>query len=65
MFREMLRKKQQLPEKECIDLLKTELRGVLSVLGDDVRDLILSVVEVDGGCALDVHPKLVGLVGES
>ena len=23
MFREMLRKKQQLPEKECIDLLKT------------------------------------------
>ena len=35
MFREMLRKKQQLPEKECIDILKTELRGVLSVLGDD------------------------------
>ena len=35
MCREMLRKKQQLPEKECIDLLKTELRGVLSVLGDD------------------------------
>ena len=35
MFRETLRKKQQLPEKECIDLLKTERRGVLSVLGDD------------------------------
>ena len=35
MFREMLRKKQQLPEEECIDILKTELRGVLSVLGDD------------------------------
>ena len=35
MFREMLRKKQQLPEEECIHILKTELRGVLSVLGDD------------------------------
>ena len=35
MFREMLRKKQQLPETECIEILKKELRGVLSVLGDD------------------------------
>lgn len=35
MFREMLRKKQQLSEEECIDILKTQLRGVLSVLGDD------------------------------
>ncbi len=35
MFREMLRKKQQLPENECIDILKSQLRGVLSVLGDD------------------------------
>lgn len=35
MFREMCRKKQQLPEAECIDLLKTQLRGVLSVLGDE------------------------------
>ena len=34
MFREMLRKKQQLPEGECIDILKSQLRGVLSVLGD-------------------------------
>ncbi len=32
MFREMLRKKQQLPEEECIRILKEELRGVLSVL---------------------------------
>ena len=31
----MLRKKQQLPEEECIELLKNELRGVLSVIGDD------------------------------
>ena len=35
MFRQMNRKKQQLPDEECIDILKTELRGVLSVNGDD------------------------------
>lgn len=35
MFRKMLREKQQLPEAECKDILKTQLRGVLSVLGDD------------------------------
>ncbi len=35
MFRELLRKKQKLSEDECIRLLKSELRGVLSVIGDD------------------------------
>ena len=35
MFREMLRSRQQLTQKECVNILKTELRGVLSVLGDD------------------------------
>ena len=35
MFREMMRIKQQLPESECIEILKNEKRGVLSVLGDD------------------------------
>ncbi len=35
MFREMLRRKQQLTQEECIEILKHELRGVLSVLGDD------------------------------
>ena len=35
MFREMLRKKQQITEEECIRILKEEPRGVLSVLGDD------------------------------
>lgn len=34
MFRDMLRKKQQLSEEECIEILKAEPRGVLSVLGD-------------------------------
>ncbi len=35
MFREVVRIKQALPEEECIKILKEELRGVLSVLGDD------------------------------
>ena len=35
MFRKMLRFKQQIPETECIEILKNEQRGVLSVLGDD------------------------------
>ena len=35
MFREMLRKKQALSLDECKEILKTETRGVLSVLGDE------------------------------
>lgn len=35
MFRELLRKNKELPTAECIDLLKNETRGVLSVLGDE------------------------------
>lgn len=35
MFRNMLRLKQRLPEAECIELLKAQPRGILSVLGDD------------------------------
>ena len=35
MFREMIRIRQQLATEECIDILQRELRGVLSVLGDD------------------------------
>ena len=35
MFREMVRKHLQLPECECLDVLRQEPRGVLSVLGDD------------------------------
>lgn len=34
MFRNMLRAKQQLTQAECVEILKTEKRGVLSVLGD-------------------------------
>ena len=35
MFREMIRKKQQLSPAECLALLQQTKRGVLSVLGDD------------------------------
>ena len=35
MFRELIRKKQQLEKSECIELLEKETRGVLSVNGDD------------------------------
>ena len=35
MFRELVRKNKQLSNESCIELLKTETRGVLSVLGDD------------------------------
>ena len=35
MFRALRRFKQQLTQEECVEILKTEVRGVLSVLGDD------------------------------
>ena len=35
MFRRMARIKQQIPDGECIRILKEQKRGVLSVLGDD------------------------------
>ncbi len=35
MFREMIRKHNQLSMEDCIHVLETETRGVLSVLGDE------------------------------
>lgn len=35
MFREMRRKKQQLPQDECVAILERGTSGVLAVLGDD------------------------------
>lgn len=35
MFRELTRKKQKMTEKECIDVLTHEKRGVLAVNGDN------------------------------
>lgn len=34
MFRELVRKKKQLSQEDCLDVLRTERRGVLSVIGD-------------------------------
>ena len=35
MFRKMRRFKQQISEVECIDILKSTKRGILSLIGDD------------------------------
>ena len=35
MFRPLQRKHKELPQEVCIEVLKTETRGVLSVIGDD------------------------------
>ena len=35
MFRTMRRNKQQMEPSDCIELLKQEPRGVLSMIGDD------------------------------
>lgn len=35
MFRDLIRRKQKLSEEECIRILKTEKRGVLSVKGEN------------------------------
>ena len=35
MFRELARKNKQLTMEECVHILKTEKRGVLSVIGDN------------------------------
>lgn len=35
MFRKMRRSKQELKQEECIEILKKQPRGVLSVIGDD------------------------------
>ena len=35
MFRELRRKNKALSDEECIEILKNERRGVLSVIGDE------------------------------
>lgn len=35
MFRELMRKKKRMSERDCVTVLKHETRGVLSVNGDD------------------------------
>lgn len=50
MFRKMRRQKQELPKKDCIDILNNEPRGVLALLGDDdyPYSIPMSHVYVDG-----------------
>ena len=43
MFREIVRKKQEISESECIEILKNEPRGVLAVLGDDAYPYALPI----------------------
>lgn len=35
MFRELMRKNKQLSEQQCVEVLKKETRGVLSVIGEN------------------------------
>ena len=35
MFRELLRKNKRISKQECVEILKNEKRGVLSVIGDE------------------------------
>lgn len=35
MFRELIRQNKKITDAECIEVLKSETRGVLSVMGDD------------------------------
>jgi len=35
VFREVARKKQELPREECLEILQNEKRGTLALLGDD------------------------------
>ena len=62
MFRELVRKKQQISKEECITLLKEELRGVLSVHGDDGYPYGLPInhyYHEDDGC-LYFHSGMTG-----
>lgn len=61
MFREMRRFKQALPQEECIEILKTEPRGVLAVHGEDGYPYALPMnhIYIDGKlyfhCAKEGH----------
>ena len=50
MFRQMRRKKQELSQEECIEILISEPRGVLALLGDNdyTYAIPMSHVYVDG-----------------
>ena len=55
MFREMRRKRQQLTEAECVEILKRNTSGVLAVLGDDAYPYAVPISYVYDGNALYFH----------
>lgn len=55
MFREMRRKRQQLTDAECIDILKNNTSGVLAVCGDGGYPYAVPLSYAYAGGALYVH----------
>lgn len=55
MFREMRRKRQQLTEAECVEILTRNTSGVLAVLGDDEYPYAVPISYVYDGNALYFH----------
>ena len=61
MFREMRRKNQQLSDEECIQILESAKRGILSVTGEDgypygvPMDFVLDNEKIYFHCALSGH----------
>ena len=55
MFREMRRKKQQLTQAECVEILNRNTSGVLAVLGDNGYPYAVPLSYVYGGNALYFH----------
>ena len=45
MFRKMRRFKQELSKEECMENLKNEMRGVVSVLGEDGYPYVMSFID--------------------
>lgn len=55
MFREMRRKRQQLTEEECVEILKRNTSGVLAVSGDDGYPYAVPLSYLYDDGALYVH----------
>ena len=56
MFRELIRKKNQLSMEECIQVLNNQTRGVLSVQGEDGYPIRYRLTSIT--IAKDVLPSL-------
>lgn len=65
MFREMRRKVQQIPEEECIDILKRAKTGILGVNGDDGYPYAVPVNFAWDDGKITFHGALTGHKAES